>query len=230
MAEGEEELQKMISTLKDDPFVNGIARNSDPEIFVKRPPINHSLAPTNYKGDLHRKSIANSVDVWREDDTTAQHNTKKPKLEKVLIWKTVYQFLSATSLHGLPFMVSAKRFYCRLTFWIIPLVLALGLMLWALISVTKQYSNMNTILFTKLHFNDHLPFPAVTICNKNFFRKSVAESTGINLNELIKFLHIAAGNPFLFKTFDFYGFFSKHEHLIGAENSTFFFSQCRSPN
>ena len=218
MAEDEKESQ--IMTSRGDALVNGIAYNLDPEVFVKRPPINHKLAPMNYTGDLRRKSIV-SGDVW-EDDATAQHNMKKPKLEKVLIWKTVSQFLSATSLHGLPFMVSAKRFYCGLTFWIVPLVLALGLMLWALISVTKQYSNMTTILSTKLHFHNHLPFPAVTICNKNLFRKSVAESTGINLNELIKFLHIAAGNPFLFKTFNFQGFFNKTKDLIGAENSPFF--------
>ena len=94
-------------------------------------------------------------------------------------------------------------------------------MLWALISVTKQYSSMNTILFSKLHFNNRLPFLAVTICNKNYFRKSVAASTGVSLNELVRFLHVAAGDPFLVKNFDFD---LNYSDLIEAEDSVFFYN------
>ena len=93
-----------------------------------------------------------------------------------------------------------------------------------LISVTKQYSSMNTILFPKLHFNNRLLFPAVTICNKNYFRKSVAASTGISLNELVRFLNVAAGDPFLVKNFDFHLFFNTYRDLIEEENSVFFYN------
>lgn len=225
MTEDKVELLKII-TSKGDTSDNGIAHNSN---SAKHTSTNDNLTTSvEYTSDSHRNSIV--VNAWDEDDAVpAQYqstlnDTRGAKFQKVLLWRTVHQFLSATSFHGLPFIASSRRFYCGLTYWIIPLVISLALMLWALISVTNQYSSMNTILFSKLHFNNRLPFPAVTICNKNYFRKSVAANTGISLNKLVRFLHVAAGDPFLVKNFDFDLFFNMHRDLIEAENSVFFYN------
>ena len=225
MTEDKVELLKII-TSKGDTSVNGIAHNSNPDVFVKYTSMNNNLATSmDYSSDLHRKSIVSNA--WDEDDTAltaAQHQSTRRAAKKVLLWRTIHQFLSATSFHGLPFIASSRRFYCGLTYWILPLVIALALMVWALISVTNQYSSMNTILFSKLHFNNRLPFPAVTICNKNYFKKSVAAETNFTLNELVNFLHVAAGDPFLVKNFDFDSFFNMSKDEIDEEDSVFFYN------
>ena len=102
-------------------------------------------------------------------------------------------------------------------------MIALGLMLWALISVTMQYREMNTVLYSNLHFNRRLLFPAVTICNKNYYRRSVAENTNISLSELVDFLHVVSGDPFLVEDFDFLGFYNNYTHLFQGEDSIFYY-------
>ena len=228
------------SALKDDDAVTSEAVNHNSNsnnVFVKRAFIHNNLPPVDCNNSLHRSSIIG--DAW-EDDTTVQNSHKEPtlddnnsiskserlmrgKLQKMMIWRIMHNFLSATSCHGLPLIASTKSFCCALAFWMIPIMIALGLMLWALISVTTQYLKMNTVLYSNLHFNSRLLFPAVTICNKNYYRKSVAESTGINLDELVDFLHVASGNPFLVEDFDFDAFYKNHMDLFNQNDSIFYY-------
>jgi len=64
--------------------------------------------------------------------------------------------------------------------------------------VTRQYISQSTALSSKQHFHEALPFPAVTLCNKNLNRKSVAAvDTGIYLTLLTIFLNSLLGNPYL---------------------------------
>jgi len=242
MTEDKVDLLKITMTSK-APFNVGIAHNSNSDhgVFVKHAPIDNSQGTVDYTSAPRKNSLLK--EAW-EQDITVQHqqptlnndnddqskcslsnNDKNlTKLRRILMWRIMYRFLSTTSLHGLPQLTSTKSFFCGLTYWIIILLIALGLMLWALISVTKQYSQMNTVLFSKLQFNSQLLFPAVTICNKNYFRKSVAASTGIDLNELVKFLNVASGDPFIAAGFNFTSFFEEHKDLIGKEDSIFYFN------
>ena len=233
MAEDNVELLKI--ALKDDASVSEVTHNSNTDTFVKRATINNNLTSIDKANGLHKNDIIG--DAW-EEDVAVQHDHQgsqsdnkakkrdremRAKHQKLMLWRVVHNFLSATSFHGLPMIASTKSFFCGLTFWMIPMLLGLGLMLWALISVTKQYREMNTVLFSKLLFNNKLLFPAVTICNKNYFRKSVAEMTNITLNELVEFLHVVSGNPYLVNDFDFDSFFHKHGHLFANETSVFYF-------
>ena len=230
----EENVELLKTTLKDDttPAVNEVTHNSNSDVFVKRNCINSNLTSDCTNGLCKSVIIG---DAW-EEDTVVQSNCQGTKLnsdniseseserklsQKVKLWETLHNYLLVTSFHGLPIIASTKSFFCALAFWMIPILLALGLMVWALISVTNQYFEMNIVLFSKLRYNNQLPFPAITICNKNYFRKSVAESTGVDLNEIAKFLLVASGNPFLLQDFDFDEFYDDHKELFEGENSTF---------
>ena len=173
-------------------------------VFVKHTPVKVSPAIHNNEGNdlLQRVSVQ---DAW-EDEAIIQSclrlhdgkdklsnyplNEEEDKMAKkkiIRVWNTLFRFFSNTSLHGLPHIVGNKRSHCRMTLWIIVILISLGLMLWAVIAVTIQYAEKNTVLFSKRHYNERLKFPAVTICNKNLYRKSVARNThpAIDINEVL---------------------------------------------
>ena len=230
----EENVELLKATRKGDmtPAVNKGTHNSNSDAFVKHNCINSNLTSDHTNG-LCKSAIIG--DAWEEEtvlpsdcqgtkfdgDNVSESESEKRLGQKVKLWESMRNFLLATSFHGLPMIASTKSFFCALAFWMIPILLALGLMVWALISVTNQYFEMNTVLFSKLHFNNQLPFPAITICNKNYFRKSVAEKTGVDLNEIVKFLLVASGNPFLLQDFNFDEFYMEHQELFEGESSAF---------
>jgi len=145
---------------------------------------------------------------------------------KFKAWIVLFQFFSTTSFHGLPYIASNHRSCFRITFWIIIFLLSLGLMAAAITSVTAQYTNQNTILSSKHHFHKMLPFPAVTICNKNLNRKSVAVDSGINLNDLTVFLNLLLDDHpylnFVHEGFNYTTFIDNNSNLLQAENSVFY--------
>ena len=234
----EENVELLKATLKGDApsAVNEITHNSNTDVFVRRKRINSNFASDHINGLC--KTTAIIGDAW-EDDTVVQSDYQGTKLDsdsikecsesesdrklsqKIKMWKTTHIFLSATSFHGLPMIANSKSIFCALAFWMIPILLALGLMLWALISVTSQYLEMKTVLSSKLQFNRQLPFPAITICNKNYFRRSVAEMTGVDLNEIVEFLHVVSGNPFIVQNINYTNFYIEHQDLFEGEESVF---------
>ena len=227
----EEKIELLKITSKSDASVD---ETITPDVFVKHTSIN---------GDAGLQKNKVVEDAWEKDVTVLRHshqqlmldNMSKCSLSKsevergranlrsLIVSRNIRHFFSSTSFHGLPVIGTTKSICCGLTCWIVPIFLALGIMLWALISVTRQYSEKNTVLFSKVEFNRQLLFPAVTICNKNYFRKSVAESTGIDLDELVMFLNVISGDPF-YTDFNFTQFYKEHEGTIGEDNSKFFFN------
>ncbi|XP_065884544.1 acid-sensing ion channel 2-like [Dysidea avara] len=144
---------------------------------------------------------------------------------KVTAWKILFRFFSTTSFHGLPYIASGQRSCLRLTFWIGALFLSLGLMAAAIFFVTRQYFNQSTVLSSKQYFHETLPFPAVTFCNKNLNRKSVAAETGIDLTQLTIFLNFMLGNPYLAgDSFSLEEFIMTYRHLFEVEESVFFYN------
>ena len=233
----EENVELLKATLKGDApsAVNEITHNSNTDVFVRRKRINSNFASDHING-LCKTAIIR--DAW-EEDTVVQSDCQGTKLDsdsikeclesesdrklslKIKLWRITHIFLSATSFHGLPMIANSKSVFCALAFWMIPILLALGLMLLALISVTNQYLEMNTVLSSKLQFNRQLPFPAITICNKNYFRRSVAETTGVDLNEIVEFLHVVSGNPFIVQNINYTNFYNEHQDLFEGEESVF---------
>ena len=124
-------------------------------------------------------------------------NEEERKLAKKKLFiksTTLFNFFSNTSLHALPLIVGNQRSNYRVILWIAIILISLGLMLWTLTAVTMQYAKKNTILYSTHQFNERLRFPAVTICNKNLYRKSVATSIDIDVNKVV-LLNQLSSNP-----------------------------------
>jgi len=145
---------------------------------------------------------------------------------KIKVWMTLFRFFSTTSFHGLPYIAGSQRSLIRLVFWISALFISLSLMTVAVVLVTRRYVNQNTVLSSKQHFHKTLPFPAVTICNKNLNRRSVAVDSGIDLDQLTVFFNIYfSDNPYLAdESFDVNVFFENYLQLFAQEDSVFYYN------
>ena len=125
----------------------------------------------------------------------SKDDSKLAKSPKMYLWRHLCLFLSTTSFHGLPFFAYSRSLYKL--YWIILFLLVLALTVLSTLIVASQYVEMNKILYSRLRFNKRLPFPAITICNSNFYRESVFSSLGINLDDLAIFFNIISDNPYL---------------------------------
>ncbi|XP_065886346.1 acid-sensing ion channel 1A-like [Dysidea avara] len=166
----------------------------------------------------HQRNILNQAPLDAND-------RKLAKSWKIMVWRILFRFFSTTSFHGLPYLAGSQRSLTRLVFWVCALLLSLGLMIVAIILVTKQYLDQNTVLSSKQHFQKTLPFPAVTVCNKNLNRRSVAVDSGIELNQLTIFLNLLSENPYLGnENFDYNVFVTNYFHLFSSESSDFYYN------
>ena len=167
-----------------------------------------------------QRSYMNSLNMLNKIPLD-EKDQKLSKTCKVTTWSNLIHFFSATSFHGLPYIVSSPRRSClRIILWISALFLSLVLMAISIGFVTRQYISQSTALSSKQHFHETLPFPAVTLCNKNLNRKSVVVDTGIDLTQLTIFLNLLFGNPYLAgDSFDLEDFIN---HSFGLEEFFFY--------
>jgi len=103
------------------------------------------------------------------DLTKAQK--KLIKTNKFRVWRGLQYFCHSTSFHGLPHIAESRSFI-RIAYWMALLVLAFGLLIWAITSVTIAYFKYNTFIIREQKFPDKLKFPSITVCNLNRYAKS----------------------------------------------------------
>ena len=141
---------------------------------------------------------------------------------RVKVWRTLFHFLSNTSFHGLPHIAVSRRSWARLTYWIVVLHLSLLLMLVSIYFVTAQYAEMKTVLFSNQLSHKSLQLPAISICNVNMYRRSVASETNLDLKDLATLFNLISDDPWLKDTIDIYAYFDEHADVFGTRNSPFF--------
>jgi hypothetical protein len=81
----------------------------------------------------------------------------------------IVDYLLSASTHGLR---SVGRAYssCNRCLWIIVFTIALGLMLYFVVSSILQYFTYPTQTSTEIYLDRKMPFPAITVCNANPYR------------------------------------------------------------
>ncbi|XP_071951626.1 acid-sensing ion channel 2-like [Antedon mediterranea] len=81
------------------------------------------------------------------------------------------EFATNTTLHGLQYIVTSKRWIFKLL-WVLVFLTGLGLCVWQISLRFKEYRMFNVNTEINLTFVNELDFPAVTICNFNRYRRS----------------------------------------------------------
>lgn len=95
------------------------------------------------------------------------------------VWKmaprdVVHQFLMSTSTNGLPHIGSGKFGYIKLL-WLVCFVVSFSIFGFQAAELIAKYLSYPTTVKIELSFR-HLPFPVVTVCNLNPYKKSKVAS------------------------------------------------------
>ena len=101
---------------------------------------------------------------------------------KFKVWRGLQYFCQSTSFHGLPHIAASHRSFTRTAYWMTLLFIALGLLIWAVTSISIDYFDYTTFIVREQKFPDSLKFPAVTVCNLNRYAKSKFQEN-LNYNE-----------------------------------------------
>lgn len=142
------------------------------------------------------------------------------RLRRILL-----EFLSTTTFQGLPHIANAsrKKSYYRLIYWISLILIAIALMVWAIVSITLEFAEMNTTMQSRQAYGGRIPFPAVTICNQNLYRKSAISNATNITDDVMSFLTLVSGNSVLLDNFNFREYLNQSGNLF-AEDSPFFYN------
>ena len=88
-------------------------------------------------------------------------------------WEGIGKCLEKSTFHGVPFLAdSHSRAKIKLILWVVILTVAIILMVYSLSAVTAKYTSSRTFASSNLRFPKELPFPAITICNINPFKRT----------------------------------------------------------
>nr|CAD2172465.1 unnamed protein product [Meloidogyne enterolobii] len=82
------------------------------------------------------------------------------------------RFAARTTAHGIPMAAQATKWYAK-WMWIIISLLSVGIFIYSVLGVLEKYQRREKIVSVQLRF-DNVPFPAITICNLNPFKREEA--------------------------------------------------------
>ena len=194
-----------------------------------------NITSATSKEDLTRSPSVDHRDVYLDALESGHpiinnYSSNQNEKAKIRSWtarlqRSLLQFFTITSFHGLPHIgnASSRKSYCQSVYWIILIIIALVAMTWAVVSVTIEYTAMNTSLQSRQALKNSVPFPAVTICNQNLFRKSVVSNATDITDDLVTFLNFLAGNLIVLRSFDYTTFLDKYGKQLFADESSVFF-------
>lgn len=137
---------------------------------------------------------------------------------RLQIWKLVFRCLGRTSLHGWPYLALSMKSSLKITYWIVLILISLVLMIYSLAAISIQFAERRTVLSSSHHFPKRLPFPAVTLCNLNSFRRSSIPAN-ISIDEMILFLNYISAEPWLSDQFDVDAFVRQYDQVYHGDRS-----------
>ncbi|CAD5228066.1 unnamed protein product [Bursaphelenchus okinawaensis] len=113
----------------------------------------------------------------------AEGEAKPPVVKRRVytVGQSVRAFPEWTSTHGIPHMGRTKP-YC-VGFWTIITLIALGLLIWQLVLIVIDYYQHDVNVQVQLQFEQRT-FPAVTLCDLNPYKKSIALQNS-NISQLM---------------------------------------------
>ncbi|KAL7069600.1 hypothetical protein ACQ4LE_010876, partial [Meloidogyne hapla] len=82
------------------------------------------------------------------------------------------RFAARTTAHGIPMAAQATKWYAK-WMWISISLLSVGIFVYSVLGVLEKYQRREKIVSVQLRF-DNVPFPAITVCNLNPFKREQA--------------------------------------------------------
>ena len=118
--------------------------------------------------------VGNKVQSLRIEEATGEITAVNPATAKFNesrqnVPENLSSFMEATTLHGARFLFTGNVF--RRLLWAVALISCFSVCIYQVYLTVDAFGDrpFNTKITTKTADKDHLPFPAVTLCNFNFF-------------------------------------------------------------
>ena len=93
------------------------------------------------------------------------------------------EFVENSTIHGFSHLTSSRSFSRRI-FWCLLLLISHVAFFWLVKKNVDKMQKHDTVVKTAVYYSNSLPFPALTLCNVNRFRKS---KTGSLMQNWMKF-------------------------------------------
>ncbi|RCN31328.1 hypothetical protein ANCCAN_22891 [Ancylostoma caninum] len=155
----------VVSTEPLDPCYHEILTlQSEPSPYLLKPDYPELERKRSYLHDVSRKISRYPKDLGRAVFAN-RHNELK---------NTMIDFGETTTAHGIPMILNTDRVSLRI-FWIIFSTISLICFCFQCYLVVDKFQKKEKIVNVELEF-ESAPFPAITICNLNPFKKHLARS------------------------------------------------------
>uniref|UniRef100_A0A0N4ZIN7 Acid-sensing ion channel 5 n=1 Tax=Parastrongyloides trichosuri TaxID=131310 RepID=A0A0N4ZIN7_PARTI len=146
----------------------------DPNAYLKEPYKTQFVTDREYWGNFGYGECFNSTSTQVQCEIIqGDFDPSTLPYEKRMAWH-FREFCYKTSAHGIPMIGQAPNKYYR-TIWIILFCSCMIMLYKNAESVLEKYNKNEKIVDIELKF-DTAPFPAITLCNLNPYKASVAKS------------------------------------------------------
>ncbi|XP_011430312.3 degenerin-like protein del-10 [Magallana gigas] len=107
-------------------------------------------------------------------DTSEKMDEAQTKKDKTSISDELCLFGESSSVHGLKY-VSERSSHCfRRIFWLLVILCCLGVLIYQIVDRVRYFTSNPVTVNVQVNYNSTLVFPAVTICNQNAFKATLA--------------------------------------------------------
>ncbi|CAJ0610440.1 unnamed protein product [Cylicocyclus nassatus] len=144
-----------------------LIEKADPNPYLLKPDYPHEASERrgSYLQDVSEKLVRYSKDFGR---------AVKSSRRNIELKHTMIDFGETTTAHGIPMILNTDRLSLRI-FWIIFSLISMICFCFQCYLVVEKFQKKEKIVNVELEF-ESAPFPAITICNLNPFKKHLARS------------------------------------------------------
>uniref|UniRef100_A0A1I7Y9G0 Uncharacterized protein n=1 Tax=Steinernema glaseri TaxID=37863 RepID=A0A1I7Y9G0_9BILA len=153
-----------------EPLVSLAALNCNPQVFAtEESKKNAFLGPPESKTASRRSSILELVIDASKDFGKTMKTAADGELRNELL-----RFGGSTTAHGIPMILGSRNKFVRI-FWSILSLCSMSFFIYNCMEVSEKYNRKDKIVNVELQF-ENAPFPAITICNLNPFKRHLART------------------------------------------------------
>ncbi|XP_062594641.1 uncharacterized protein LOC134256061 [Saccostrea cucullata] len=111
-------------------------------------------------------------------DSSAKMEQQQIKRDKNSLCEEFYLFGDTSSVHGIKYVTEPSSGCFRRLFWLLLLLVCLGVLVYQIIDRVCYFISNPVTVNVQVNYNSSLIFPAVTICNQNAFKATLAAEAG----------------------------------------------------
>ena len=126
-----------------------------------------------FKKSPNRISQTNNADITKNESEPKMNIESKTRIKLVLALKAAKEVLVNSTSHGIPNIVKSDRLIIKLV-WLVFLLASTSLCSYLVAQSVFSYFNYDVNTKTRIIYERQVPFPTITICNKQRYTTEYA--------------------------------------------------------